>query len=62
MYLARLRGMISDSSKTFHFHEDLARMTPEEQHQRVAELLSFAASLKVPPTLDMEPAEEQDEE
>jgi hypothetical protein len=53
--------MISDSSKTFHFHEDLARMTPEQQHQRVAELLSFAASLnlKVPPTIDMEPAEEE---
>ena len=54
MDLARLRGMISDSSKTFHFHEDLARMTPEEQHKRVAELLEFAASLKVPETIDVE--------
>ena len=41
------------------FHEDLARMPPEEQHRRVAELLEFAASLKVPPTIDMEPTEEE---
>jgi phage terminase small subunit len=61
MDLARLRGMITDSSRTFHFHEDLARMPPEEQHKRVAELLEFAASLKVPPTIDMEPSEEGEE-
>lgn len=59
MDLARLRGMISDPSKTVRFHEDLARMPPEEQHRRVAELLEFAASLKVPPTIDMEPTEEE---
>jgi hypothetical protein len=62
MDLARLRGMISDSSKTLHVHEDLARMTPEQQRQRVAELLSFAASLKVPPTIDMEAADDDNEE
>jgi hypothetical protein len=61
MDLARLRGMTSDASKTYHFHEDLARMPPEEQHRRVAELLEFAASLKVPQTIDVPPvrAEEQ---
>jgi len=59
MDLARLRGMITDPSRTFHFHEDLARMPPEEQHKRVAELLEFAASLKVPPTIDVEPTEEE---
>ena len=34
-------------------------MPPQEQHRRVAELLEFAASLKVPPTIDMEPTEEE---
>jgi DNA-directed RNA polymerase subunit F len=47
MDLARLRGMITDKSATFHFHEDLARMSPEDQQRRVAELLEFAASMKV---------------
>jgi hypothetical protein len=61
MHLARLRGMITDSSKTFHFHEDLARMPPEEQHKRVAELLEFAASLKVPETIDVEPNPDEEE-
>jgi hypothetical protein len=48
MDLARLRGMITDKSATFHFHEDLARMSPDDQKRRVAELLEFAASIKVP--------------
>jgi hypothetical protein len=55
--------MISDPSKTFHFHEDLSRMTPEEQQARVAELLAFAASLKVPePMIDVTPEEDEDNE
>jgi hypothetical protein len=54
--------MIGDPSKTFHFHEDLSRMTPEEQQARVAELLSFAASLKVPETIDVTPEEDEDNE
>jgi phage terminase small subunit len=61
MDLARLRGMISDPSKTFHFHEDLSRMTPEEQRERVTELLSFAASLKVPKTIDVEANPDEEE-
>jgi phage terminase small subunit len=48
MDLARLRGMITDKSATFAFHEDLARMTPDQQKRRVAELLEFAASIRVP--------------
>jgi len=48
MDLARLRGMITDKSASFHFHEDLARMSPDDQKRRVAELLEFAASIKVP--------------
>jgi hypothetical protein len=54
MDLARLRGMLTDKSGTFHFHEDLARMSPDEQKRRVAELLEFAASIKVPTTIDAE--------
>ena len=48
MDLARLRGMITDKSASFHFHEDLARMSPDDQKRRVAELLEFAASIKIP--------------
>jgi hypothetical protein len=59
MALARLRGMIGDRSTSSGFHAELERMPPEEQHRRVAELLEFAASLKVPPTIDMEPTEEE---
>ena len=47
MDLARIRGMVTDKSASFHFHEDLARMTPEDQKKRVAELLEFAANLRV---------------
>ena len=47
MDLARIRGMITDKSASFHFHEDLARMTPEDQKKRVGELLEFAANLRV---------------
>jgi hypothetical protein len=61
MDLARLRGMISNPSKTFHFHEDLSRMTPEEQRERVTELLTFAASLKVPKTIDVEANPDEEE-
>ena len=45
---------------SFHFHEDLARMTPDQQKQRVAELLEFAASIKVPSTIDVTPDEEEE--
>ena len=61
MDLARLRGMITDKSATFHFHEDLARMSPGDQKRRVAELLEFAASIKVPTVIDAEPEEEESE-
>ena len=33
-------------------NEDLARMSPEDQKRRVAELLEFAASIKVPEAED----------
>ena len=60
MDLARIRGMITDKSASFHFHEDLARMTPEEQKKRVGELLEFAANLRVPgdAAVDVTPGEE----
>ena len=54
MDLARLRGMVTDKSASFHFHQDLARMSPEDQKKRVAELLEFAATIKVPTTIDAE--------
>ena len=63
MDLARIRGMITDKSASFHFHEDLARMTPEEQKKRVGELLEFAASIRVPgdeTTIDVTPEEEDE--
>ncbi|HEY2665025.1 MAG TPA: hypothetical protein VGI47_11835 [Candidatus Binataceae bacterium] len=44
--------MLTDKSGTFHFHEDLARMSPDEQKRRVAELLEFAASIVVPPEIE----------
>ena len=61
MDLARLRGMITDKSASFHFHQDLARMSPEDQKRRVAELLEFAANLKVPGdgAVDVTPEEEE---
>jgi hypothetical protein len=64
MDLARLRGMITDKSATFHFHEDLARMSPDDQKRRVAELLEFAASIKVPgdEAVDITPEDEEPEE
>ena len=64
MDLARLRGMITDKSASFHFHEDLARMSPEDQKRRVAELLEFAASIKVPGdgAVDVTPDEDKEEE
>jgi hypothetical protein len=60
MDLARLRGMITDKSASFHFHEDLARMSPDDQKRRVAELLEFAASIKIPgdEAVDVTPEEE----
>ena len=57
MDLARLRGMVTDKSTTFAFHEDLARMPADEQKRRVAELLEFAASIKVPTVIEAEPGE-----
>jgi phage terminase small subunit len=62
MDLARLRGMITDKSASFHFHQDLARMSPEEQKKRVAELLEFAASIRVPGdgAVDVTPEEEEE--
>ena len=65
MDLARIRGMITDKSASFHFHEDLARMTPEEQKKRVGELLEFAATLRVPgdeTTIDVTPDPEEEED
>ena len=62
MDLARLRGMVTDKSASFHFHEDLARMLPDEQQRRVAELLEFAASIKVPSTIDVTLDEEEGED
>ena len=64
MDLARLRGMITDKSASFHFHEDLARMSPDDQKRRVAELLEFAANLKVPGdgAVDVTPDEDEFEE
>jgi hypothetical protein len=59
MDLARLRGMVTDKSASFHFHEDLARMLPDEQKRRVAELLEFAASVKVPSSIDVTPDEDE---
>ena len=61
MDLARLRGMITDKSASFHFHEDLARMSPDDQKRRVAELLEFAASIKVPGdgAVDVTPDDEE---
>jgi hypothetical protein len=54
--------MIGDRSTSSGFHAELERMPLEEQHRRVAELLEFAASLKVPAaslkvpeTIDVEP-------
>ena len=52
--------MVTDKSANFHFHEDLARMPPDEQTRRVAELLEFAASIKVPSTIDVTPDEEEE--
>jgi hypothetical protein len=62
MDLARIRGMVTDKSASFHFHEDLARMTPEDQKKRVAELLEFAANLRVPgdDIIDVSPEEEDE--
>src|SRR6516165_9002925 len=62
MDLARLRGMITDKSASFHFHEDLARMSPDDQKRRVAELLEFAASIKVPgdSAVDVTPDHEEE--
>jgi phage terminase small subunit len=62
MDLARLRGMITDKSASFHFHEDLARMSPDDQKRRVAELLEFAASIKVPgdSAVDVTPDDEEE--
>jgi hypothetical protein len=48
MDLARLRGMVTDKSASFHFHEELSRMSPEDQRRRVGELLEFASSIRVP--------------
>jgi hypothetical protein len=64
MDLARIRGMVADKSASFHFHEDLARMTPEDQKKRVAELLEFAANLRVPgdDIIDATPEEEEGED
>jgi hypothetical protein len=64
MDLARLRGMITDKSATFHFHEDLARRSPDDQKRRVAELLEFAASIKVPGDdwVDVTPEEPDEQE
>jgi phage terminase small subunit len=64
MDLARLRGMITDKSATYHFHEDLARMSPDDQKRRVAELLEFAASIKIPEdgAVDITPDPEEDGE
>jgi phage terminase small subunit len=64
MDLARLRGMITDKSASFHFHEDLARMSPDDQKRRVAELLEFAASIKVPGDdwVDVTPEEPDEQE
>jgi len=62
MDLARIRGMVTDKSASFHFHEDLARMSPDDQKKRVAELLEFAASLKVSggdDMIDVTPEEEE---
>jgi hypothetical protein len=42
--------MITDKSASFHFHEDLARMPPDEQKRRVAELLEFRSIAQGPPT------------
>jgi hypothetical protein len=60
MDLARLRGMVTDKSASFHFHEDLARMPPDEQKRRVAELFEFAASIKVPSSIDVTPDEDEE--
>jgi len=63
MDLARIRGMVTDKSASFHFHEDLARMTPEDQKKRVAELLEFAANLRVSggdDIIDVSPEEEEE--
>ena len=62
MDLARLRGMITDKCASFHFHEDLARMSPDEQKRRVAELLEFAASIKVPGDEAVDITPDEDEE
>jgi phage terminase small subunit len=64
MDLARIHGMVTDKSASFHFHEDLARMSPDEQNRRVAELLDFAASMKIPGdgAVDVTPDEDTDEE
>jgi hypothetical protein len=62
MDLARIHGMVTDKSASFHFHEDLARMSPEDQKKRVAELLEFAANLKVSggdDVIDVTPEEEE---
>jgi hypothetical protein len=63
MDLARLRGMITDKSATYHFHEELARMSPDDPKRRVAELLEFAASIRVPgdSAIDVTPDEDTDE-
>ena len=63
MDLARILGMVTDKSASFHFHQDLARMTPDEQKKRVAELLEFAANLKVPGdgAVDVTPTPEEEE-
>ena len=63
MDLARIRGMVTDKSASFHFHEDLAKMSPDEQKKRVAELLEFAANLRVPAdadVIDVTPEEENE--
>src|SRR6516164_64617 len=60
-----LHGMVTDKSASFHFHEDLARMTPEDQKKRVAELLEFAATLRVPggdDIIDVSPDPEEEGE
>ena len=65
MDLARIRGMVTDKSASFHFHEDLARMSPEDQKKRVAELLEFAATLRVPggdDIIDVSPDPEEEGE
>jgi hypothetical protein len=43
-----------DKSATFHFHEDIANLPLEEQDKQIMDLLEFAATLKVPQTIDVQ--------